>query len=47
MKVDTFVCALIIGPIFTTVSLGRYFFSRDFATFFLNIGHSIWLAQLR
>jgi peptidoglycan/LPS O-acetylase OafA/YrhL len=37
LAVDTFVCALIIGPIFTTVSLWHYFFSVEFATFFLNI----------
>lgn len=37
LAVDTFVCALIIGPIFTTVSLKHYFFSLEFASFFLNI----------
>jgi peptidoglycan/LPS O-acetylase OafA/YrhL len=37
LAVDTFVCALIIGPIFTTVSLRHYFFSWEFASFFLNI----------
>jgi peptidoglycan/LPS O-acetylase OafA/YrhL len=37
LAVDTFVCALIIGPIFTTVSLNHYFFTKEFASFFLNI----------
>jgi len=33
----TFVSALIIGPLFTSVSLRDYFFSFQFAAFFLNI----------
>lgn len=37
LAVDTCVCALIIGPIFTTVSLRHYFFSYQFAIFFANI----------
>jgi peptidoglycan/LPS O-acetylase OafA/YrhL len=37
LAVDTLVCALIIGPIFTTVSLHQYFFSAQFAIFFLNV----------
>jgi peptidoglycan/LPS O-acetylase OafA/YrhL len=37
LAVDTFVCALIIGPVFTTVPLHQYFISREFAVFFCNI----------
>jgi peptidoglycan/LPS O-acetylase OafA/YrhL len=37
LAVDTVVCALIIGPLFTTVTLGQYFGSSEFASFFLNI----------
>jgi len=37
LAVDTFVCALIIGPLFTTVPLQHYFWSGEFASFFLNI----------
>jgi peptidoglycan/LPS O-acetylase OafA/YrhL len=37
LAVDTLVCALIIGPIFTTEPLRHYFFSRGFGVFFFNI----------
>lgn len=37
LAVDTLVCAFIIGPIFTTAPLRQYFYSREFAVFFLNI----------
>jgi len=37
LAVDTLVCAFIIGPIFTTTPLRQYFYSREFAVFFLNI----------
>ena len=37
LGVDIVVCALIIGPIFTTTSLGTYFDSSEFWTYFLNI----------
>lgn len=37
LAVDTFVCALIIGPLFTTTPMSQYFTDREFATYFLNI----------
>lgn len=37
LAVDCLVCALIIGPIFTTVSIGQYFSSEEFMIFFMNI----------
>jgi peptidoglycan/LPS O-acetylase OafA/YrhL len=37
LAVDTLVCALIIGPLFTRVSLHHYFFSRQFGIFFFNM----------
>src|SRR6516165_4596561 len=37
LAVDTLVCALIIGPLFTTVALHSYFFSRQFCVFFFNM----------
>lgn len=37
LAVDTLVCALIIGPLFTTVSWRSYFTGHDFFTYFLNM----------
>ena len=37
LLVNTCVCALVIGPIVTTVPWRDYFFSSQFATFFLNV----------
>jgi peptidoglycan/LPS O-acetylase OafA/YrhL len=37
LGVDIVVCALIIGPIFTTVSLRAYFGSPEFRAYFLNV----------
>ncbi|KAA0694401.1 acyltransferase [Neorhizobium sp. P12A] len=37
LAVDIVICALIIGPIFTTVSLQAYFSDRHFHSYFLNI----------
>jgi peptidoglycan/LPS O-acetylase OafA/YrhL len=37
LGVDIFVCALIIGPIFTTLDLSKYFTNHEFHTYFLNI----------
>lgn len=37
LGVDVFFCALIVGPIFTTVSLAHYFSSPDFFRYFLNV----------
>lgn len=37
LAVDTFVCALIIGPLFTSEDLKNYFFSSQFVMFFFNI----------
>ncbi len=37
LAVDTCVCALIIGPLFTDVSLGEYFSSHQFFSYFLNM----------
>jgi peptidoglycan/LPS O-acetylase OafA/YrhL len=37
LAVDTCVCALIIGPLFTHLSLGGYFSGHQFLSYFLNI----------
>ena len=37
LAVDVVVCALIIGPLMTTVPLAQYFTDKDFFKYFLNI----------
>lgn len=37
LAVDIALCALILGPIVTTVALSEYFTSKEFYTYFLNI----------
>jgi peptidoglycan/LPS O-acetylase OafA/YrhL len=37
LAMDTFVCAFLIGPVFTTVPTRQYFHDRRFFSFFLNI----------